>query len=228
MSTETGSITCSPEVFLYLKWRRGSVLFWSELKLTDVVTSSPFSELTAAVLCQTLFLCVFLRGFIHSIPVFRRKGLGDGLICSQSGKSIPYAICMVLSFMDLTPLCQVWIPSIRFVWIEDAQQLGSSGGRESSEHCNLRKLVQIDKRTENTEKNKGRVSGGRYSGEHSLTLLVATVCDLYHLLMFLLWTDTIAQSDYWMHSKLLFFPYDGEGTARPGLPLICLLWLGLG
>lgn len=40
-------------------------------------------------------VCVFLRGFIHSIPVFRRKRLGEGLICGRSGKSISQPVCII-------------------------------------------------------------------------------------------------------------------------------------
>lgn len=88
--------------------RSEDVLFWGELKQTALVTSSP-----AGSWLQQLYVkfcvCVFLRGFLHSIPVFRGEELGDGLICSQSGKSISYLpnlqqLCLVsLSFMDLTP-----------------------------------------------------------------------------------------------------------------------------
>lgn len=134
--------------------------------------NSPVRKLTAAVRCKPLFLCFFLRGFIHSVPVFRGKGLGDGL--SQSGKSISFAICIILSFMDLTSFAKYGsLSQFCLVWRCTAVKKQKDGGGESSEYRSLRKLLQID--TEKTEKDKGCVSRGHYSGEHSLTMLVATV-----------------------------------------------------
>lgn len=49
-----------------------------------------------------LSFCVFLRGFVHTVPVFWRKGLGNGPAHSRSGKS--------KACTDLNHFGVVWIP----------------------------------------------------------------------------------------------------------------------
>lgn len=56
------------------------------------------SSATALVQYVRLCFCSFLRGFFHSLPIFRRERVGVGFFCSQSGKFSPQSICIILSF----------------------------------------------------------------------------------------------------------------------------------
>lgn len=85
---------CTPELLLLMLWKVGAAVALQQFTQRCWLTSKTFSDVIAAKWriswnrCSWSYFCLSSRGFVHSVPVCRREGLGDGSIRSQSGQTL--------------------------------------------------------------------------------------------------------------------------------------------